>query len=76
MKTLLILVHFSFGVNSEFLEHMHHSKQKRNTHTVIPTDIFDRPEHYLFYWSQRTQTILIPPHLTFIIWNGDSEGFG
>lgn len=44
--------------------------------TIIPTDIFDRPEHHLFYPSQSTQTILKPPHLTFIIWNGDFEGFG
>lgn len=44
--------------------------------TIILTDIFDRPEHHLFYLSHSTQTILKPPHLTFIIWNGDFEGFG
>lgn len=44
--------------------------------TIILTDIFDRPKHHLFYPSQPTQPILKPPHLTFIIWNGDFEGFG
>lgn len=44
--------------------------------TVIPTDINDRLENHLFYPSQLAQIILKPPHLTFIIWNRDFEGFG